>query len=417
MDYLYMKDGYKMTDIGLIPMDWKVAPIKNYITKISRRNRDDSICDVVSVTKHDGIVDSKTYFNNQVFSNDLTTYKIIRKGEFAYPPIHINEGSIGYLQHLQQAVLSPMYTVFSINTLLINHYYLFSILKSHFYIQLYCTFIKGSVERRGAVSFEEFSNIEVPLPPLPEQQKIADILSTVDEHISETESLIEKTKVLKQGMMQHLLTKGIGHTEFKDTEIGRIPVEWEVIPVGKYIKNVSRKNRDGLVTDVVSVTKHNGIVDSMSYFKNQVYSDNLTTYKIVRRDEFAFPPIHLNEGSIGYLEHIEQAVLSPMYTVFSVNKCFLDNYFLFGLLKSHKYIDIYSTFIEGTVERRGAVSFDKFSGIKIPLPPLPEQKKITSILTSIDDQNDSYNTKLTSLTKLKSALMQQLLTGRTRVKI
>ena len=81
-----------------------------------------------------------------------------------------------------------------------------------------------------------FSNLPIPLPPLSEQQKIADILTTVDDHISETEALIEKTKVLKQGLMQQLLTKGIGHTEFKDTEIGRIPVEREV----KRLENITK---------------------------------------------------------------------------------------------------------------------------------------------------------------------------------
>ena len=66
------------------------------------------------------------------------------------------------------------------------------------------------------------------LPTIEEQEKIASILSTVDEQIDNVDALIEKNKELKKGLMQTLLTKGIGHTKFKKTEIGEIPEEWEV---------------------------------------------------------------------------------------------------------------------------------------------------------------------------------------------
>lgn len=72
-------------------------------------------------------------------------------------------------------------------------------------------------------------SIEFPAPPLPEQQKIAAILSSVDDVIEKTRAQIDKLKDLKTGMMQELLTKGIGHTAFKDSPVGRIPVHWDVV--------------------------------------------------------------------------------------------------------------------------------------------------------------------------------------------
>ena len=74
----------------------------------------------------------------------------------------------------------------------------------------------------------DFSNIKISLPPLEEQKKIAEILSTVDQKIDFVDKQIEETETLKKGLMQKLLTQGIGHSEFKDSEIGRIPVAWEV---------------------------------------------------------------------------------------------------------------------------------------------------------------------------------------------
>jgi type I restriction enzyme, S subunit len=74
----------------------------------------------------------------------------------------------------------------------------------------------------------ELDDLQVEVPPLYEQRKIAAILSSVDEAIEKTEAIIEQTDKVKKGLMQQLLTKGIGHTKFKKTEIGEIPEEWEV---------------------------------------------------------------------------------------------------------------------------------------------------------------------------------------------
>ena len=79
----------------------------------------------------------------------------------------------------------------------------------------------------------DIDKIKVKLPPLAEQQKIASILTSVDEVIEKIESQISKLQDLKKGMMQELLTQGIGHTEFKDSPVGRIPVGWEVEKIGE----------------------------------------------------------------------------------------------------------------------------------------------------------------------------------------
>ncbi|WP_261290999.1 restriction endonuclease subunit S [Paraclostridium sordellii] len=103
-------------------------------------------------------------------------------------------------------------------------------------IYLYYDFFskKGLFERIGigstikTIGLDFFKKLNIIVPPLKEQEKIADILSTVDGQIDDTEMLIEKCQGLKKGLMQRLLTKGIGHTEFKKTEVGEIPVDWEV---------------------------------------------------------------------------------------------------------------------------------------------------------------------------------------------
>ena len=83
------------------------------------------------------------------------------------------------------------------------------------------------------LSREKFENLVIPVPLLKEQQKIVFILSNVDEVIQKTKQIIEQSQRLKKGLMQRLMTKGIGHTKFKDSEIGKIPYEWHISSIGQ----------------------------------------------------------------------------------------------------------------------------------------------------------------------------------------
>ena len=107
--------------------------------------------------------------------------------------------------------------------------------------------MSASVDRRGSLRWSAFSKINIAVPPLPEQKKIADILTSVDESIQTTQKVIDQSEKVKQGLLQKLLTKGIGHTEFKQTELGEIPVEWEVERVSLIISQM----KSGLSRSIV----------------------------------------------------------------------------------------------------------------------------------------------------------------------
>ena len=101
------------------------------------------------------------------------------------------------------------------------------------YLSTWLKFSKNRLEMVAAgstfleISKKTLKNIEIDLPPLPEQKKIAAVLSSVDDAIQATQAVIDQTRRVKQGLLQQLLTCGIGHTRFKQTEIGEIPEGWE----------------------------------------------------------------------------------------------------------------------------------------------------------------------------------------------
>ena len=123
--------------------------------------------------------------------------------------------------------ISPMYTVFRTSNS-VDSDFLYLLLRSNFYLEIYKSIGEGSINRRKSITFTNLSRLNVALPPLQEQQKIGSILSNIDNLIQKIDQIIEQAQRLKKGLMQRLLTKGIGHTKFRITELGEIPEEWTI---------------------------------------------------------------------------------------------------------------------------------------------------------------------------------------------
>lgn len=263
----------------------------------------------------------------------------------------------------------------------------------------------------------------MPLPPLSEQKKIAQILSLWDESIKVTEKQLENSKSTRKALLQQLLggkrRLGLraGSYQFKRVKYGHIPLDWEYISIHEIATLVSKKNVDLSDYPVVSCSKYEGFVDSLKYFNKKVYSDDTSGYKIIPRGCFGFPSNHIEEGSIGLQNLYDNALVSPIYVVFKVSNEKVLNDYLYILLKTEKYKQIFSAATNASVDRRGSLRWKEFSQIGIPVPSLKEQAKIVQIISLADQQIDILQKQLDCLKQEKKALMQQLLTGKRRVKV
>lgn len=186
--------------------EWKRTSIKDFAKEVSVRNsnREDHI--VLSCTKYDGLVPSLEYFGKQIYSDDLSSYKKIPQGHFAYATNHIEEGSIGYQSKYEQSLISPMYTVFITDRKKVDDAFLFAVFKSHHLIHLYKSMMEGSINRRGGLRWDSFSTIKINLPPLDEQTAIASVLINADKEIEIQKQKLVAMQEQKKGLMQVLLT-------------------------------------------------------------------------------------------------------------------------------------------------------------------------------------------------------------------
>ena len=159
--------------------------------------------DVFSCTKHDGLVLSDEYFSKQVYGEDRANYKVVRPLELAYATNHIEEGSIGLNNHGRAGIVSPMYTVFRATN--IAPEFLISVLKTERMRREFERRTPASVNRRGGLRWDDFSEIEIPSPDPVQQENIQTVLKTARLEVEAAEVAATKLREQQSGLLQRLL--------------------------------------------------------------------------------------------------------------------------------------------------------------------------------------------------------------------
>ena len=396
-----------------LPQGWSVSRIGEFAVERKQRAGHGAGLPVLSVTKHHGIVRSDQFFSKRVHGKDTSNYKVVYPGQFAYATIHLNEGSIGLLRDPAPGIVSPMYTVFDVQNS-IDPDYLFAALKSKRSLSVYQKITQGTVNRRGGISFRTLSGLLLHHPPLPGQRKIAAILSSVDDAIEKTRAVIDQVQVVKRGLMQELLTRGLPgrHTRFKQTEIGKIPEEWSLTTVGS-LTHLSGGH--GFRPDdwsdsglpIIRIQNLNGSTN-FNYFPGIPDVDwgvepGELLFAWAGSRGASFGPC-IWPGPRGVLnQHIYR--VKPTMGV--------ERRFLFHFLSQ----------ITAAVERKAHgfkhtlvhLRKSELTNWKIGLPLLEEQRHISRVIDAVEHRVSRETEKLHGILQAKSALMSVLLTGELRV--
>lgn len=178
--------------------------VRDVAIELSVRNNGEQCNRVLSVTNIDGFVLPENQFERRVASEDLSNYKLVRRGQYAYNPSRINVGSIARLDDWPEGVLSPMYVVFSLDESKSNSDFFLYWLSSYEARERIKRSAQGSV--RETVGFQSFGDIAIPLPPLDTQLKIAELLNIARKEIDLLKIQLEALRKQKRGLMQKLLT-------------------------------------------------------------------------------------------------------------------------------------------------------------------------------------------------------------------
>jgi type I restriction enzyme S subunit len=281
-------------------------------------------------------------------------------------------------------------------------------------------YVSGQTKGTGIPHVDKnvLEKIRILIPSLPEQRAIARILSTVDEAIQKADEAIERTERLKRGVMRRLLTEGIGHKEFKETEIGRIPDGWEVVRLKEITlptENIdprSETEKDFKYVDIASIENLAIIGWNLINSKN---APSRARQLIKTKDViFATTRPYLKNMAM-VPKNLDGQICSTGFCVVRANEEFTISEWIFYNISTDRFIYRITSKMKGATYP--AVSDKDVLDEKLLLPPLNEQQKITEILSSVDKKIELERKRKGRLERIKKGLMNDLLTGRKRVKM
>lgn len=255
---------------------------------------------------------------------------------------------------------------------------------------------------------EQLRNLSVEIPNLEEQQKIAECLSSIDSYISSINEKVEQLKAHKKSLMQKLFPQG-GQTvpEYRFSEFPKDST-WKKMKLGDVTTVINRRNKSSRSLPIYSISNKDGFVLQSEQFDgldSESRGYDISLYKIVGRNTFAYNPARINIGSIGYSGNLKEVLISSLYVCFKTTDE-LDDEFLQCFLKTAEFNQAVENNVEGGI--RSYLFYENFSRIRIALPSLQEQKKIATTILSIDDVISKYTNKVSLLNDYKKGLMQQL---------
>ncbi len=431
-------NGFKMTELCLLPEGWGVEKLGNLGSIITGNTPKTAIKeyyngDIPFISPAD--LGDKKYIYDGINKLSALGFEQTRK----FPPNSVMVTCIGELGKVgiskrELATNQQINTVICKNEIVDYEYFYYTISLFKYQMELV-----AGLQVVPIVNKSTFSNLFIPLPPLPEQHRIAEILSAADETIERTGALIAKYRQIKAGLMTDLLTSGIDEAgrirseethEFKDSPLGRVPEGWEVERVIELLNsNIIKGIQDG---------NHGELYPRLSDFSTVgrpfISAKHVDENGTVQFD-FApkLPEDYCSKLRVGFgkagdviLAHnatvgrigiaalgVADFMVSTSTTYYRTNLNKLDNYYLFHFLRSETYQKQLVGVMAQTTRNQVPITMQK--QLFMILPPLSEQRRIAEILTAADDRIEKEEAYRDKLLQIKKGLMQDLLTGKVRV--
>lgn len=423
-----MSEGYKITELGEIPLDWDVELLHNLgvFTKGKGLSKKELVNEGIPCvrygeiyTVHDTII--RKYYS--FIDRSLTESSVrLKKNDILFAGSGETAEEIGKaVAYISDDEVYAGGDIVILSPKNVNSIFLAYCLNNDVVTSQRKKFGQGNAVVH--IYARDLGKLIIPVPPLPEQQKIAAILSKVDEKIDVIDAQITQTRELKKGLMQKLLTRGIGHTKFKDSVLGEIPESWEVQSIGKHIEFLSGypfKSEDfSEVQSGIKLLRGINITvgnlrwnDKIDRYWDQEFSE-YEKYSVKEGDLVISMDGSLVGRNYGRVRKVDLPLLLVQRVACLRAKSSLELEFLNQIIGS----DIFINYVDSVKTSSGIphISAKDINGFKIAFPPFDEQQKIADILSISDKKIDILKSKKETYQQLKKGLMQQLLTGKVRV--
>lgn len=426
-------EGYKETEIGVLPEDWEVVRLGEAVRletgKRMKGGKQDT-GEVISIGGEHVTPDGQILLNKKSYI-PLDFYENLKQGKIKLGDVLMvkdgaTTGKLAYiwrLPNIRAAINEHVYILRSnIPNRLLNVFLYYFLLSEHGQNQIRERY-HGLI---GGVNRQEMNSILISLPPLPEQRKIAHVLSTIQRAIELQDKVIAAARELKKSLMRHLFTYGpvpvdqIDRVPLKETEIGPVPEHWEVVRL-KEVAYFTRKPRgldcsgnipfipmELIPTGRVSIQDY--VIKLSSEISSGVYCEqgDLLLAKITPSFE------NYKQGIVSRIPKPFAFATTEVYPI-KVKKDLLEILYLFYYLLIPQVRQDIADKMEGTTGRQ-RVPKSVIQNYLIPIPPLSEQRHIAHILTTLDQKIEAEEKRKSALQSLFQTMLHLLMTGKVRVK-
>ncbi|MDT8385677.1 MAG: restriction endonuclease subunit S [Gammaproteobacteria bacterium] len=265
---------------------------------------------------------------------------------------------------------------------------------------------------KAGLNLQTIKSIPIVLPPIGEQAKIANILSTWDKAIEIVEKLIDNSRAQKKALMQQLLSGKKRLPGFND--------KWEYKKISQIAKRIQRKS-DSQEHPILTISSLTGFVTQEERYSRYMAGESVNNYILLKNGEFAYNKGNSKTyqfGCVFDLETFKTGLVPHVYVCFKLNKELSHRFYKY-LFEADYLKPQLGRLVNTGVRNNGLLNIkpSEFMGTKVPVPSYEEQEKIADLLHTANQNISNLRTQLDLLKEEKRALMQQLLTGKRRVKV
>ena len=409
----HIPQGYKESPLGIIPKEWEVKRLGEVCSKITDgthdtpQKQDVGVPYLTAIHVKDGVIDyDNCYFLTQEDHNEIYQRCNPEFGDVLMVNIGAGVGAVAMNKVEYEFSLKNVASL-KPNKEILTGYFLESYLLASKRKNIHRLLNGGAQPFFG---LDDIARIHILLPSLIEQNRLESIISLWDTAIKKQSELIEKLKLRKRALMQQLLTGKKRLPGFSG--------EWKVQKIKDHFMQIEDRN-DGKGHIPMTISAKYGLVSQKDKFDRVVAGNSLEKYTLLRKGDFAYNKGNSNLYEMGCIYRLkeESAVVPFVYICFRTkdNTCseFYKHFFInHGLDSQLKRIITSGARGDGLLN----VNSEDFMSLKIPYPIIEEQEAIANILNSADKEIELAIVKLESLQAQKRGLMQQLLTGKKRIK-
>jgi len=409
--------------LGEIPEHWECLKLGQLLNSVSLKNR--PTLQLLSITREKGVIVrnlEEEEENHNFIPDDLSNYKVLRKGQFGMNKMKAWQGSYGISMHT--GIVSPAYYIFDLHHKLLPEYFHFAI-RSKLYISFFGSASDGVRIGQWDLSKPRMKEIPFLVPSKDEQTAIAQFLNDktqkIDEAIRVKEKQIALLKERRQVLIHQAVTRGLDKdVKLKDSGvewIGEVPEGWTITKLGRMLSPYSIKNHPHAT--LLSITRELGVIErdkDDQEANHNFIPDDLTGYKLLKKGDFGMNKMKAWQGSYGVSNFT--GIVSPAYYTFSIVKTINPDFFHLSI-RSKLYVSFFGQASDGVRIGQWDLSQERMKLIPFLIPTISEQEKILIFIETATKKNAiTISLKEQEIEKLKEykvSLINGVVTGKIRI--